>query len=684
MRPSSLLLAASLTALAALTVTGCSSCGGGSSSPAPGPSAASSSTPAASAAAAGKPPPPAPSRQGNVVGRAAEDDALYIADEDSSVLHIVPLPFDKEKPARSVALPGRPAQVLPLADRVLVTIRDPGLLLVMRRDAAAGLVEAARVSLPADAWGIAITKDEKTALVSSAWTHKVSGVDLGTAKVRFSVDVAREPRGIAVMGDGSRAYVSHLVGSALTRIDGIGTEQPSVKRVALPAGPLRVPYASKRGGEASLGYSLALSPDEKRLFAARHALGASGPRAWAGVPVVDVLLTRDDTPLAPPRNAPPVQGTSMLGGSFPSEDPTLGAEPAPMVQPRAMVVRPRARSVLVISEGLDALVELDALGMEPSAFPKRPAAKLGEGAPKEIGCGAPSGVALSSDEQAAYIFCRSTRTLAVATLDPPPEKADAARTGVALARLGEPPGDAGLVYGRKLFHDATNPVVSEGLGCAGCHPEGRDDGFTWSEGTDDDRRSRTFMADPLNIPGFPRQTPMLAGRVSAPGPYGWHAESPDLIHRVMGGFRLHRWDQREDADEKGLRPMATAIAEFVRRGLAPPPRASGELSAAEKRGKELFESAEVGCRACHVGPETTDRVAVPLTPMLFREGFAHEPEKEFKTPSLLHVGGTPPYYHDGSAATLEELIEQNRDRMGKTSQLSAEDRAALAAFLRSL
>jgi cytochrome c peroxidase len=56
----------------------------------------------------------------------------------------------------------------------------------------------------------------------------------------------------------------------------------------------------------------------------------------------------------------------------------------------------------------------------------------------------------------------------------------------------------------------------------------------------------------------------------------------------------------------------------------------------------------------------------------------------FKTPSLLFVGGTPPYFHDGSAATLEEVLEKNRDRMGKTSHLSPDDRAALVAFLRTL
>ena len=48
------------------------------------------------------------------------------------------------------------------------------------------------------------------------------------------------------------------------------------------------------------------------------------------------------------------------------------------------------------------------------------------------------------------------------------------------------------------------------------------------------------------------------------------------------------------------------------------------------------------------------------------------------------LGGTAPYFHDGSAATLEDLVRSNRDRMGKTSQLGPDDQAALVAYLRSL
>src|SRR5690606_6684744 len=125
---------------------------------------------------------------------------------------------------------------------------------------------------------------------------------------------------------------------------------------------------------------------------------------------------------------------------------------------------------------------------------------------------------------------------------------------------------------------------------------------------------------------------------------------------------------------------------FLRRGLVPPALEAREPTAEEARGKAIFESKEAGCAGCH-RPETehTDRVAYPLRALPTRPGFDPEPQDaENRTPSLRFVGGTEPYFHDGSARTLEAVIEQNGDRMGKTSHLSAAQRADLVAYLRSL
>ena len=116
---------------------------------------------------------PAAAREGSSVARFGSH--LVIADEDTSALRIAELPLrhlDGELAHREVALPGPPAQVLALSDRFLVTVRDPGLLLAFGWEDGE-LVELGRIELARDAWGIGVSPDGATALVTSAWTRVV-------------------------------------------------------------------------------------------------------------------------------------------------------------------------------------------------------------------------------------------------------------------------------------------------------------------------------------------------------------------------------------------------------------------------------------------------------------------------------------------------------------------------------
>jgi hypothetical protein len=265
----------------------------------------------------------------------------------------------------------------------------------------------------------------------------------------------------------------------------------------------------------------------------------------------------------------------------------------------------------------------------------------------------------------------------------------------AYARLSVPETPAPLALGRRLFYDATEPLVSGGIGCAGCHPEGRDDGHVWREVPQVAGSSLVnFRAGPsLSVDrsddspplyGTARQTPMLAGRVRAAGPYGWHAESPTLEHRIRAGFDLHRL-YSQLAGGGTLHVRAVPLIEFLRRGLVPPPREARELTAQEQKGREIFASPRTRCTKCHVpASEFTDRSAMPLRGFRTPRYFDEDKQHDYKVPSLLYVGGTPPYYHDGSAATLTDLVENNKDRMGKTSHLDPGERAALVAYLRTL
>ena len=701
--------------------------------PAPTASSAASASSAPTAGPDKPRVPPPRTRVGSTVAVTEKGDAVLVAEEDRKVLWRVPTPVTADSRGQRFDLPGAPAQVLPLKKQVLVTIRQPGLLLALD-DA---LHETGRVALPSDAWGVAVTGDAKTAVVTSAWTHQVSGVDLATMKVRWTVDVAREPRAVVIPSTpNAPAYVVHLMGTELTRIDGIDGDAPTTKRVPLPTAPSRSPRPDQT--HASLGYSAALSKDERRLFVPRQALGVVAE--WNGAPTVDVLRLPNDQPAAAKREGPykPTKLTDFAtkpgkweqGMPFyapvRSIDGPSGALPLASVnlrQPRAVAYRASTDTLLVASEGTDAVVELDAGFVEP-ALAKKKLYVTGGGYSKAMVVpghgGAPSGIALSPDESKAYVFCRTTSDLAVLRLVPLEEQVDPADT--LLVRLAEDdPLIEGLaktdpkrkfreaaVVGRKLFYSALDPQISEGMACAGCHPDGRDDGHVWHEvdltapfETESVRRfvdgaplrrqfaekfeSIGFSSEPvIASKGRARQTPMLAGRVRAQGGFGWHAESETLVKRIEASFRLHRWVHGKWTDDVGGAGPAGAIASFLLSGLVLPERPT-ELTAEQQKGKAIFESDQAGCAACH-GPEDmfSNWIAVKVKVPSPKPRYADESAESFKTPSLHFVGGTPPYYHDGSVSTLTELVAQNGNRMGNTAHLSKADQAALVAYLETL
>ena len=264
-------------------------------------------------------------------------------------------------------------------------------------------------------------------------------------------------------------------------------------------------------------------------------------------------------------------------------------------------------------------------------------------------------------------------------------------------RLAEDPLAEAGSRGRRLFYEGRDQYSSGGVGCAGCHPDGRDDGHVWHEVlVEDGKGSRMFLAhqnlaDKTNGGklGFARQTPMLAGRMQSNGPFGWHAQDANITERLADGFGLHRWTSKGQTNKVDAKhwltgERANALGLFLRKGLVTPPALGRDLNEVEQQGKKVFESEAAQCSTCHApASEFTTRATYDLQ-LPAPPGFEDDEEKLFKTPSLLFVGGTAPYFHDGSAKTLSEVVNDKRDRMGKTSQLSQADRDALVAYLETL
>ncbi|RRR71263.1 MAG: c-type cytochrome, partial [Candidatus Viridilinea halotolerans] len=133
-----------------------------------------------------------------------------------------------------------------------------------------------------------------------------------------------------------------------------------------------------------------------------------------------------------------------------------------------------------------------------------------------------------------------------------------------------------------------------------------------------------------------------------------------------------------DPDPLTWEHTALALAAAIRT-IPDPPRPP--LTPLAQQGQQLF--AEIGCMGCHHGPTLSSEAYVAT-------GVGARP---VRVPSLIGLAQTAPYFHDGSAASLTDVVRFYADggrgaphatRAIQPILLSAEEVEALVAFLSSL
>ncbi len=118
------------------------------------------------------------------------------------------------------------------------------------------------------------------------------------------------------------------------------------------------------------------------------------------------------------------------------------------------------------------------------------------------------------------------------------------------------------------------------------------------------------------------------------------------------------------------------------------------------RGWQLFQSKKLHCSECHQPPLFTDfqfhNIGLKNNNDLGkeRESYNIQDRGKFKTPTMRNIALTPPYMHDGSMATLEEVIEfynqgghthpENQDPRIQPLYLTKQEKSDLIQFLESL
>jgi cytochrome c peroxidase len=287
-------------------------------------------------------------------------------------------------------------------------------------------------------------------------------------------------------------------------------------------------------------------------------------------------------------------------------------------------------------------------------------------------------------------LCAVLADVAVAQAPPRPFESSPARTVTEeepITPIPQPPAadPLKLALGERLFNDPRLSANGK-LSCSSCHNI-RTNGAAANRASDSFDTLTVFNASlnfRLNWEGNLRSLAAQA-ESSLENPAKLNTNVDEVVRKlnadadVIKDFRA-AYGRPPERDS-----VLDALVTFERSLLTPGSRFdrwlggdASALSAGELEGYRLFKS--FGCSSCHqgvnVGGNLLERQGV------FRPLVAGPPER-VRVPSLRNVAATAPYFHDGSAATLEEAVRRmaaaQLDRTLTDRQLSS-----IVAFLQTL
>ncbi len=617
----------------------------------------------------------------------ADDGILYVVDAIAGELSRL-----DPKTGAVTALPllGGPTRLVGDGEGMYVSLRGAGAIVSVVDDGGV-LTETGRADLDGEPYGLALSPDGETLYAARSLAGEVVALDAATLTIQQSWPVPDEPRWLALPPDGTSLLVASARHGTLSHID---LESGTVTDLPLP----------ELTGQKL--HSESMRAGDRRVLAPRITgdLDFSDDGAFLAVPLllVDTAPTEEsaDTSYADEGLIP---GSNRFSGGV-VELPVDGGMPDPDdarllgirsgnskhtrvdaffgSYPSAAVYAPDSRVLWVPMEGSRVVVTLDASAPLDVRETGAPYFELHPMAAVSVDAG-PCSVAFDDGAAFAYSFLDQFVTAL------PVDDLAASRAAHAEAALADLEDEAldleaafdielpeaiwithapevleplerywstevllmtDLLTGLTLFYTANDGRMgAEGadVSCATCHAEGRSDGQTW------------------HLTVVPRQTPSLSGQIRETGPFTWSSdvetiadEARNTSVRRMGGVALSTND---------LGHLEDFIAQLRRVQL--PAVADPEAAA---RGAVLFTRA--GCEGCHAGETFSDDGHYDILE-----------DAATNTPTLRGIATTAPYLHDGSAATLLEVLRlSDAGGMGSTAGLTDAERGELVAYLETL
>ncbi len=624
-------------------------------------------------------------------------DVVYNVNVDEGTLSRTDLVSNE---VREVAVGGEPTRVARVKDELWVTLKaERGVAVVQDHDGKMEVVEV----LPAgvEPHGIVATEDGRRVYVANTLSDTVVEYDGRTREKLRSFPVQDQPRFLALHPNESILFVASTVNGTLSYIDldsgevspidvpetSRDTEDGEVVLDWRPTGDIAVDPTGTTVAFPGVFADTDTSVDEPEDPTEPTGDGYGSSTAGIGVSRINPALV---TYGLDGEGRPAREGTAILLAAAPfAETEFSGQIPVFRSYPTSVTSSPGSREWLVTMEASNAVLLVSAnppasdRGTEVSVDFASTTSTSGGSDSDCDGCGVP----FTSPQQGGFevrstavvatgvgpkgvVFDREDQAVVHDWLDraveslPYEDAKDALRASdegefvenlfVARGyrRVSEPSLPADVEAGRRLFFSALDgrmAAAGAGVSCSTCHMDGRNDGFTWT------------------LRGEHRNTPSLAGQVAETAPVTWSEEVATIADEAMLTSAIRMGGEGLTVEDAAL------IEAFVNHQRYPDaPRPSDDELV--QLGAEVFERDEVGCSSCHSGSLYTDNQTHLILGDL-----------PTSTPTLRGIAASKPYFHDGSAPTLEAVVEMARGgAMGDTSSLTAREKEALVAYLESL
>ncbi|HUF12148.1 MAG TPA: hypothetical protein VMN78_03535 [Longimicrobiales bacterium] len=207
---------------------------------------------------------------------------------------------------------------------------------------------------------------------------------------------------------------------------------------------------------------------------------------------------------------------------------------------------------------------------------------------------------------------------------------------------------------------------------------------SWGPGKYDPRFNIDGQSTPLVLPPAYGLADVENKTYTAEGPISyWNAYVAVTQMHGRGNFSDERLGIHVTHSPDLVTPRLEALRVYQHSLRAPSPPAGSFDAAAARRGEATFEA---NCETCHTGGNLTDNnrgvLHDPAETGMSGAYAARTANRRYRTTPLRGLWQHPPYFHDGSAATLRDVVE-HYERV-RNLRLSSAQKNDLVEYLKTL